>query len=153
MLVNPCSTGITLFLTTPPAQQILLGCACLQAAVMLLLGPCGHYLPLCLQVQALFHFHEHCVCASSRLLTSLSPRRQVLSVYHGRQWAFIEEHLYDTLGKSSRDSGDLLTAVQHFMHMLPCPQSSPHWQGVYLQQLLDAVQQASHKQVGQVPAC
>ncbi len=74
-------------------------------------------------------------------------------MYHGRQWAFIEEHLYDTLGKSSRDSGDLLTAVQHFMHMLPCPQSSPHWQGVYLQQLLDAVQQASHKQVGQVPAC
>ena len=73
-------------------------------------------------------------------------------MYHGRQWAFIEEHLYDTLGKSSRDSGDLLTAVQYFMHMLPCPQSSPHWQGVYLQQLLDAVQQASHKEVGQVPA-
>ena len=31
--------------------------------------------------------------------------RQVLDVYKGRKWAFIEEHIHDVLGKHSRDAG------------------------------------------------
>ncbi|KAK9823583.1 hypothetical protein WJX72_003982 [[Myrmecia] bisecta] len=72
----------------------------------------------------------------------LSAYRQVLGVYAGRQWSFIEEHLHDVLGKQSREAGDLEAAVQHFMAMLPCAHSPEHWQAHYLRQFLEAVQQA-----------
>lgn len=34
--------------------------------------------------------------------TRRPARRQVLGVYEGRQWALIEEHLHDVLGKQCR---------------------------------------------------
>ncbi len=67
--------------------------------------------------------------------------RQVVGVYEGRQWAFIEEHLHDVLGKQSKAAGDLHGAVRHFLAMLPCPRSPPSWQTFYLRQFLDAATQ------------
>ena len=67
--------------------------------------------------------------------------RQVVGVYEGRHWAFIEEHLHDVLGKQSKAVGDLHGAVGHFLAMLPCPRSSPSWQSFYLRQFLDAATQ------------
>ncbi|KAK9833051.1 hypothetical protein WJX74_005623 [Apatococcus lobatus] len=67
--------------------------------------------------------------------------RQVVWLYEGRHWAFIEEHLHDVLGKQSKAAGDLHGAVRHFLAMLPCPRSSPSWQSFYLRQFLDAATQ------------
>jgi hypothetical protein len=75
------------------------------------------------------------------------PCRQVLGVYRGHEWAFIEEHLHDVLGKQSRDAGDLDSAVQHFAEMLPCRHSPEHWQAYYLKQFLEVVQQAALERV------
>ena len=68
-------------------------------------------------------------------------------MYAGRQWAFIEEHLHDVLGKQSREAGDLGAAVAHFAAMLPCGHSPEPWQAFYLRQFLDVVQQASLQRV------
>ena len=74
-------------------------------------------------------------------------RRQVLGVYRGREWAFIEEHLHDVLGKQSRDAGDLEAAIVHFAAMLPCQHSPGSWQQFYLRQFLEVVQQAAAQRV------
>jgi hypothetical protein len=73
--------------------------------------------------------------------------RQVLGVYRGREWAFIEEHLHDVLGKQSRDAGDLEAAIGHFAAMLPCRHSPGGWQQFYLRQFLEVVQQAAAQRV------
>ncbi len=73
--------------------------------------------------------------------------RQVLGVYRGREWAFIEEHLHDVLGKQSRDAGDLDAAIGHFAAMLPCRHSPENWQAFYLRQFLEVVQQAAGQRV------
>ena len=69
------------------------------------------------------------VCASPRGGLSVSQRlihysatqrarcfwllcRQVLGVYKGRRWAFIEEHLHDVLGRTAKEGGDLQAALQ-----------------------------------------
>ncbi|DBA74127.1 hypothetical protein WJX77_012500 [Trebouxia sp. C0004] len=67
---------------------------------------------------------------------------QALSVYRGRSWQFIEEHIHDNLGRTFKEMGDLQSAVHHFMAVLPCPQATTALQGRYLQQFLDAVHQA-----------
>jgi len=77
----------------------------------------------------------------------LVTRRQVLGVYRGREWAFIEEHLHDVLGKQSRDAGDLDAAIGHFAAMLPCRHSPENWQAFYLRQFLEVVQQAAGQRV------
>ena len=83
-----------------------------------------------------------------RLLTQKhSDCRQALSVYKGRSWQFIEEHIHDTLGRTFREMRNLQAAVHHFMAILPCPQAATALQGRYLQQFLDAVHQASAAQV------
>ena len=69
-------------------------------------------------------------------------------MYRGHSWRFIEEHIHDTLGRSYREFGDLQSAVDHFMAILPCPQATTALQGRYLQQFLDAVHQAGAAQVG-----
>ena len=68
--------------------------------------------------------------------------RQVLQVYGGRQWALIEEHLHDVLGRQARDAGDSQAAVQHFMAMLACPHNTPYCQRLYLGQFMEALEQA-----------
>lgn len=73
--------------------------------------------------------------------------RQALSVYRGRSWGYIEEHIHDTLGRTFRDSGDLQSAVDHLMAVLPCPDAAVALQGRYLQQFLDVVHQLGAKQV------
>ena len=73
--------------------------------------------------------------------------RQALSVYKGRSWQFIEEHIHDNLGRTFKEMGDLQSAVHHFMAVLPCPQATTALQGRYLQQFLDAVHQAGAAQV------
>ena len=77
----------------------------------------------------------------------MTPCRQVLGVYRGREWAFIEEHLHDVLGKQSRDAGDLDAAIGHFAAMLPCRHSPENWQAFYLRQFLEVVQQAATQRV------
>ncbi|KAL4852692.1 Trafficking protein particle complex subunit 8 [Chlorella vulgaris] len=67
---------------------------------------------------------------------------QVAGVYAGRQWALIEEHLSDTLGRQAREGGDAATAVRHYMDMLYCPHNNLYCQNLYLQQFMDALQQA-----------
>jgi hypothetical protein len=44
--------------------------------------------------------------------------RQVLSVYLGRGWRAVEEHLHDVLGRLCRDAGDDSAAVTHFLALL-----------------------------------
>ena len=73
--------------------------------------------------------------------------RQALSVYKGRSWQFIEEHIHDNLGRTFKEIGDLQSAVHHFMAVLPCPQATTALQGRYLQQFLDAVHQAGAAEV------
>ena len=73
-------------------------------------------------------------------------------MYRGREWAFIEEHLHDVLGKQSRDAGDLDAAIGHFAAMLPCRHSPENWQAVYLRQFLEVVQQAAAQGVRHRPA-
>ncbi len=88
--------------------------------------------------------------------------RQALSVYKGRSWQFIEEHIHDNLGRTFKEMGDLQSAVHHFMAVLPCPQATTALQGRYLQQFLDAVHQLGAAEVntavlvasvGQVSVC
>lgn len=75
--------------------------------------------------------------------------RQVLPVYDGRNWAYIEEHLHDVLGKQLREGGGQLhEAARHFMAHLPCAHNSEGFQGYYLQQFLDTVQEAGAAGVG-----
>lgn len=76
--------------------------------------------------------------------------RQALSVYKGRSWQFIEEHVHDNLGRTFKEMGDLQSAVHHFMAVLPCPQATTALQGRYLQQFLDAVHQAGAAEVNTV---
>ncbi len=73
--------------------------------------------------------------------------RQALSVYKGRSWQFIEEHIHDNLGRTFKEMGDLQSAVHHFMAVLPCPQATTALQGRYLQQFLDAVHQLGAAEV------
>lgn len=80
-----------------------------------------------------------------------APCRQVLSVYKGHKWAFIEEHIHDVLGKQSRDNEDFDLALQHFAAMLHCPHSPPYWQAHYLKQFMDTVALAEQSKVG--PSC
>ena len=70
------------------------------------------------------------------------PRRLVLGVYRGQQWALIEEHLHDVLGRQAREAGDTAGAAQHFMAMLACPHNSPHCQRLYLAQFTEVLQAA-----------
>ena len=74
-------------------------------------------------------------------------------MYRGREWAFIEEHLHDVLGKQSREAGDLEAAIGHFAAMLPCRHSPESWQQFYLRQFLEAVQQAAGERVRPELAC
>ncbi|BDA40386.1 probable trafficking protein particle complex subunit 8 [Coccomyxa sp. Obi] len=76
--------------------------------------------------------------------------RQVLSVYKGHKWAFIEEHIHDVLGKQCRDTGDFDAALQHFAAMLHCPHSPPYWQSHYLKQFMETIA-AAGKAKGAVP--
>lgn len=69
-------------------------------------------------------------------------------MYAGRQWALIEEHLSDTLGRQAREGGDATTAVRHYMDMLYCPHNNLYCQNLYLQQFMDALQQAQAQLVG-----
>ena len=73
--------------------------------------------------------------------------RQVVGVYSGRQWALIEEHLADALGRQERDAGDAPAAVQHFMSMLACPQNNLYCQKLYLGQFMETLQQAQQQLV------
>ncbi len=85
---------------------------------------------------------------ADRPVGNLWLRRQVLSVYKGHKWAFIEEHIHDVLGKQSRDAGDFEVALQHFAAMLQCSHSPPYWQTHYLKQFLDTVAAATKAKVG-----
>ena len=73
--------------------------------------------------------------------------RQVLGLYVGREWAFIEEHLHSVLGARNREAGDPAGALEHFAAMLVCPHSPRAWQATYLRQFLDAVAAAAAAQV------
>ena len=77
-------------------------------------------------------------------------RRLVLGVYRGRQWALIEEHLHDVLGRQAREAGDAAGAAQHFMAMLACPHNSPHCQRLYLAQFTEVLQAAQAQLVSAV---
>lgn len=73
--------------------------------------------------------------------------RQVLSVYKGHKWAFIEEHIHDVLGKQCRDTGNFDAALEHFAAMLNCPHSPPYWQSHYLKQFMDTIGAAGNAKV------
>ena len=77
----------------------------------------------------------------------LAVGRQVLGLYVGREWAFIEEHLHSVLGARSREAGDAAGALEHYAAMLACPHSPRAWQATYLRQFLDAVAAATAAQV------
>ena len=66
-------------------------------------------------------------------------RRQVLGLYAGRQWAFIEEHLHGVLGARRREAGDPAGALRHYAAMLASPRAPRAWQATYMRQFLDAV--------------
>ena len=85
------------------------------------------------------------MCVS--LVVPCGVRRQVVGVYSGRQWALIEEHLADALGRQERDAGDAPAAVQHFMSMLACPQNNLYCQKLYLRQFMETLQQAEQQLV------
>lgn len=68
-------------------------------------------------------------------------------MYSGRQWALIEEHLRDVLGRQAREAGDAATAAHHFMAMLSCPANSPYCQRLYLGQFMDALAEATAQMV------
>ena len=71
-----------------------------------------------------------------------------MGVYAGRQWALIEEHLHDALGRQARDAGDRPTAVHHFAAMLASsPLTNLYCQRLYLQQFMDVLQQAQEQLV------
>lgn len=96
----------------------------------------------CLQAMSLhpqtFLWHPH-----QLLIPFAAPAcRLVLGVYRGRQWALIEEHLHDVLGRQAREAGDAAGAAQHFMAMLACPHNSPHCQRLYLTQFTEVLQAA-----------
>jgi len=73
--------------------------------------------------------------------------RQVLGVYAGRQWSFIEEHLHEVLGRTAREGGNLDAALAHYGAMLACGGAPPAWQAQRLRTFLDTVQQAALQQV------
>lgn len=71
-----------------------------------------------------------------------------MGVYAGRQWALIEEHLHDALGRQARDAGDHPTAVRHFANMLASSAlTNVYCQKLYLQQFMDELQQAQEQLV------
>ena len=78
--------------------------------------------------------------------------RQVLPVYRGRDWVYIEEHLHDVLGKQLREAGDFAEAAQHFVAQLPCAHNQEAWQAYYLRQFLDTVQEAAAAHVSLCPS-
>ncbi|KAK9825400.1 hypothetical protein WJX81_000447 [Elliptochloris bilobata] len=101
---------------------------------------------------ALRKFAFHMVLAGLRYSScgqsALGARayRQVLGLYAGRQWAFIEEHLHSVLGARRKEAGDAAGALEHFAAMLVCPQSPRAWQATYLRQFLDTVAAAAAAQ-------
>ena len=74
--------------------------------------------------------------------------RQVMAVYRGQQWAYVEEHIHDTLGKQLVAAGEGGAALPHFLAQLPCPFNSPDWQQYYLDQFLSTLQEAQEGLVG-----
>ena len=64
-------------------------------------------------------------------------------MYGGRQWALIEEHLHDVLGKQCLQAGDVPGAARHFAAMLLCPHNSPASQKANMAQFLDALQKGA----------
>ncbi|PRW18320.1 trafficking particle complex subunit 8 [Chlorella sorokiniana] len=118
----------------------------------LLLEQAAHCL-LALRPPHVRKFAFHLVLAGLRYdmcgQRSLAHRvyKLVLGVYRGRQWALIEEHLHDVLGRQAREAGDAAGAAQHFMAMLACPHNSPHCQQLYLAQFTEVLQ-AAQAQLG-----
>ncbi|MEW5318844.1 MAG: hypothetical protein WDW38_010029, partial [Sanguina aurantia] len=81
-------------------------------------------------------------CGQKRL--AIHAYRQVMGVYHGKQWRAIEEHLNDVLGKQSKECGDSEKAVSHFMNLLGgCSARPASVQTHYLTQFLDAVKKGN----------
>lgn len=70
-----------------------------------------------------------------------------MAVYAGRQWAFVEEHIHDTLGKQLVAAGEGPAALPHFLAQLPCPFNSPDWQQYYLEQFLGTLRDVQAEQV------
>jgi len=66
--------------------------------------------------------------------------RQVLTVYSGRHWGLIEEHLHDVLCRYKQDKGDSLGAIHHMMALLGgCAHRSEAVQEHYMKQFCEAV--------------
>jgi hypothetical protein len=75
-----------------------------------------------------------------------------MGVYAGRQWALIEEHLHDALGRQAREAGDHPAAMHHFAAMLASsPLTNLYCQRLYLQQFMDVLQQAEAQLVSGWP--
>ena len=70
-----------------------------------------------------------------------------MAVYAGRQWAFVEEHIHDTLGKQLVAAGAGPAALPHFLAQLPCPFNSPDWQQYYVEQFLGTLRDVQAEQV------
>ena len=103
------------------------------------------YLSILMRMRSWLHCWPWHTDASHR--TRSPCCRQVLDVYNGRQWALIEEHLHDVLGKQCLQAGDVQGAARHFADMLLCPYNSPACQKANMVQFLDALQQDA-EQVG-----
>ena len=92
----------------------------------------------------------------SKFITSTQTKalcRQVMAVYAGRQWAFVEEHIHDTLGKQLVAAGEGPAALPHFLAQLPCPFNSPDWQQYYLEQFLGTLRDVQAEQVRDFVLC
>ena len=91
--------------------------------------------------------HARAAAATARVRHGYRARRQVLGLYAGRQWAFIEEHLHGVLGQRRREAGDAAGALRHYAAMLACPRAPHAWQATYMRQFLDAVAAAAAARV------
>lgn len=77
-------------------------------------------------------------------------RRQVLRVFKGRQWAHIDGHLQDMLGKHAAETGAFGAASLHFAGALACRDAHPKRQRHLLAQFLGTIPKLSSEEASTV---
>ena len=73
--------------------------------------------------------------------------RQVLQVFEDKQWALIDGHLQDMLGRHAVQMGNLSAAAFHFTNALGCKDVHPDRQHHLLHQLIQITEQLEPEQV------
>lgn len=63
-----------------------------------------------------------------------------LPEFHGKQWRYIEEHLYFALGRQTAHSGDMVSAARFFARLLSVVPPGATAQAAYLREFLYVVQ-------------